>query len=261
LRAIATNLGQLEDAAAAQALLQQALRAAQAIQDDYWKADVLRAIANQAISLTDATLRQEMLKQVLQGVQRENASEVMVTLADWYGKQQDWATALHVLKSCQEAEKVRALTLVLTRLAEHHHPPLIAGAIVLDARPIDDPMPNALEVTIQSPDQDCDYYADWWEILTLDGQLVERRLIDQVHPKEEQPFTDRLEGLTLDADQEVLVRAHLHRFDQRSQQDNSGYTDQALQGSLTQGFHLVRISEQYASWLEDDEPQPAPCEE
>ncbi len=36
----------------------------------------------------------------------------------------------------------------------------------------------------------------------------------------------------------------------------AGYTDQALRGSVAEGFKLVRISENYAKELEEVEPLP-----
>src|SRR4029453_9151156 len=50
--------------------------------------------------------------------------------------------------------------------------------------------PNAymLAVTVKSPDQNCERYADWWEVVSEDGKLLHRRVLMHSHP-DEQPFT------------------------------------------------------------------------
>ena len=50
--------------------------------------------------------------------------------------------------------------------------------------------PNAyqFEVKVSSPDTGCDQYADWWEVLSEDGQLIHRRVLLHSHVGG-QPFT------------------------------------------------------------------------
>ena len=70
-------------------------------------------------------------------------------------------------------------------------------------------------VTVEHPDTGWDDYADGWDVVTADGNVVRQTPEDQftrllLHPHvDEQPFTRSQSGLILPADvQEVTVRAH-----------------------------------------------------
>lgn len=64
------------------------------------------------------------------------------------------------------------------------------------------------EVTVASDDRGWDYYADAFEVLTPDGEVLGTRTLHHPH-EDEQPFTRSLGGVEIPSDiDEVRVRAH-----------------------------------------------------
>lgn len=63
------------------------------------------------------------------------------------------------------------------------------------------------DVTVRSNDRGWDYFADAFEVLTVDGRLLGRRVL--LHPHEnEQPFTRELHGVRIpDGIDRVVIRA------------------------------------------------------
>ena len=104
-------------------------------------------------------------------------------------------------------------------------------------------------VTLRSPDTGCERYADWWEVLSEDGALLYRRILNHSHP-DEQPFTRDGGPVPVRADQTVWVRAHLHPL---------GYGGAALKGSVSAGFSAGTPPESFASGVETASPQPQGC--
>jgi hypothetical protein len=108
----------------------------------------------------------------------------------------------------------------------------------------------SVSVTVESPDTGCDRYADWWEILGVDGELLYRRILDHSHV-DEQPFTRASEGnVALGGDLVVRVRAHLHP---------DGYGGQVLEGQLGGTFEPVDVDVDFGAALESAEPLPEEC--
>jgi len=104
-------------------------------------------------------------------------------------------------------------------------------------------------VTVSSPDEGCSQYADWWEIVSQDGELIYRRILLHSHV-DEQPFTRSGGPVSIEADTIVLVRAHMHP---------GGYGGLAMKGSLEQGFEQIELSPDFAANLLQTPPLPEGC--
>jgi hypothetical protein len=104
-------------------------------------------------------------------------------------------------------------------------------------------------VGIKSPDTGCDQYADWWEILTEDGDLVYRRVLAHSHI-DEQPFIRSGGPATITEDTEIIIRGHMN---------TTGYGGIAMKGTVKNGFNEAVIDPDFASEVENLEPQPGDC--
>ena len=111
------------------------------------------------------------------------------------------------------------------------------------------PDSHTFAVTISSPDTGCDQYADWWEVITPEGDLLYRRILAHSHV-DEQPFERTGGPVNVAPDQTVIVRAHMYP---------SGYGTQAMQGSVTAGFETVTLPADFALALAEMEPLPGDC--
>jgi hypothetical protein len=70
------------------------------------------------------------------------------------------------------------------------------------------------DVTIRHADQGWDHYADRWEILAPDGNILDTRVLAHPHTNE-QPFTRSLSGVKTPIElRQVKIRAHdsVHAF-------------------------------------------------
>jgi len=104
-------------------------------------------------------------------------------------------------------------------------------------------------VELSSPDTGCEQYADWWEVLSEDGELLYRRILTHSHVSE-QPFTRSGGPLLIGADSIVIIRAHMHPY---------GYGGMALRGSVNGGFEAIQLGVDFAPELESAEPLPDGC--
>lgn len=104
-------------------------------------------------------------------------------------------------------------------------------------------------VTVKSPDTGCDRYADWWEVITPEGELLYRRVLLHSHV-DEQPFTRTGNPVPISPQQDAIVRVHM---------SSDGYSTLAQQGSVKSGFTAVTLPEEFAANLESAEPLPQDC--
>jgi hypothetical protein len=107
-----------------------------------------------------------------------------------------------------------------------------------------------LAVTVRSPDRNCSQYADWWEVVSENGRLIYRRILQHSHP-DEQPFTRPGGPVAIAADTTVIVRAHLHP---------AGYGGSVLRGSVARGFAVWDDApSDFAANLASQPPLPQGC--
>ncbi len=111
------------------------------------------------------------------------------------------------------------------------------------------PQAYQFAVTIASPDTGCEQYADWWEVITPNEDLIYRRILAHSHVQE-QPFTRSGGPVQIGPDQEVIIRAHMHP---------GGYGGQAWQGTVTNGFEKVELDPDFAPQLQIEAPLPEGC--
>jgi hypothetical protein len=118
-----------------------------------------------------------------------------------------------------------------------------------------------LSVSIESADIDCSQYADWWEVLSEDGILLYRRILEHSHTDENgttdpdapgNTFTRSGGPVAIEAETVVLVRAHLSNID--------GYPGRVLRGTVAGGFiEATDLAGGFAEAVEDQPPQPEQC--
>lgn len=105
-------------------------------------------------------------------------------------------------------------------------------------------------VGVQSPDQGCDQFANWWEVITEDGNLLYRRLLNHSHVNE-QPFIRSGGSVNISSDQVVIVRAHMN---------SSGYGVVTYKGSVANGFERFTTADDFALTLENEQPLSSRCD-
>jgi hypothetical protein len=122
-------------------------------------------------------------------------------------------------------------------------------ADVISVETTGEPNQYSFSVGISSPDTGCEQYADWWEVITPQGELLYRRILLHSHVAE-QPFV-RSGGLVeIKQDTEVIIRAHMNP---------GGYGGKAFRGSVASGFIETDLADDFMVELEDQDPLPSGC--
>lgn len=122
-------------------------------------------------------------------------------------------------------------------------------AKVTDVEVTGEPENYTFAVTVASPDTGCDLYADWWEVITPEGELIYRRVLLHSHV-DEQPFKRTGGTVAIPPEREVIVRVHMSA---------DGYSNLAQQGTVSSGFNEVTLPEGFAQDLAAIEPLPENC--
>lgn len=116
-------------------------------------------------------------------------------------------------------------------------------------------------VTVESADIDCSQYANWWEVLSEDGALVYRRILDHSHTDANgtsdpdapgNTFTRSGGPVPVAESDVVVVRAHM---------SVGGYNGRVMRGSVGDGFaEAPDLGSDFAAGVETEDPQPTSCE-
>ena len=106
-----------------------------------------------------------------------------------------------------------------------------------------------ISVGISSPDTGCEQFADWWEVLAEDGELIYRRILLHSHVNE-QPFTRSGGPVVIEEDTVVYIRAHMK---------NHGYGGNTMKGSVKSGFLLIENPPVFPDAIESEAPLPTGC--
>ena len=125
--------------------------------------------------------------------------------------------------------------------------PIFANAIAVNVTGAENNY--QFNVQVSSPDTGCEQYADWWEVLSEEGQLLYRRVLLHSHVNE-QPFARSGGPVPVGSTTKVIVRAHMNI---------GGYGGAALRGSVSGGFETVQLESGFAAEVEALDPLPGDC--
>ncbi|MFK5981571.1 MAG: hypothetical protein QM499_01555 [Flavobacteriaceae bacterium] len=104
-------------------------------------------------------------------------------------------------------------------------------------------------VGILSTETGCEQYANWWEVISEDGELIYRRILGHSHVNE-QPFVRSGGVVEISNNQTVIIRAHMN---------TSSFGTKVYKGTVASGFSAFTFEDNFAANLETQEPLPTSC--
>ena len=104
-------------------------------------------------------------------------------------------------------------------------------------------------VTIKSDETGCEQYANWWEVVSLDGKLLYRRILFHSHPND-QPFERSGGRINIKDTNIVYIRAHMN---------TTSYSGDVFKGSVKNGFKKTNDKIINSSHIEKMSPLPKGC--
>lgn len=196
--------------------------------------EVVEEAANEPAP-TDETTEVEQIEQVEEGAQVDDVEQANEVDEATEASQTDETTEVETLTQTEEVNESNAADMGL--------------ANVISVEATGDPGSYTFVVGISSPDEGCQQYADWWEVLNEDGELIYRRVLLHSHV-DEQPFVRSGGPVEIAANQTVWVRVHMN---------TSGYGVVAFIGSVESGFQEAKLSPEFAIEAADLPPLPDGC--
>jgi hypothetical protein len=124
---------------------------------------------------------------------------------------------------------------------------ILANVILVDVT--GSPNQYQFNVVISSPDTGCEQYADWWEVLDEDGNLIYRRILLHSHVSE-QPFARSGGPIEVSPDTVVIIRAHMNQ---------AGYGGSIMIGTAGTDFTIMDFPPDFDPGFEQEPPLPAGC--
>ena len=106
-----------------------------------------------------------------------------------------------------------------------------------------------ISVTLLHADTGWDHYANRWDVLDEDGNVLGTRVLAHPHVNE-QPFTRSGGRVNIGPEDVVYVRAHMN---------NLGYGTDVYRGTEANGFAADTLAPDHAEHLATEEPLPAGC--
>ena len=123
-----------------------------------------------------------------------------------------------------------------------------SGANVIAVSLSGNPGSYFVSVMVDNPDIRCESFADWWEVVSDDGELLTRRVCRTTTGR-----SNRLPlrwPINVQPSDILIIRAHMRR---------TGYGGEVMRGTVAGGFASAAIPLGFATNLETVSPLPTSC--